>query len=324
MGNNAIVLEGQTLEGQLKAPVSFSDQIEAFLATQDLSDNTVRAYRRGLTNFFQWLSSKGSEVPTRADIRAYKEHLTETYKASTAGLYLSAVRCFFQAIANETGRPELNIAANIRSPRKPKGHAKLPLTAEQAAQVVEASDGDSIAAKRNHAMTCVALYGCLRCIEIVRLDIEDIRPNPDGTATLDIWGKGHDGKDAIVNIAPEAVQAIDSYLLARQASEGRRPTGALFVGTGNRSAGVRLSRRSVSQILKDAIKGVGINDPRVTAHSIRHTGITLIIQGGGSHEEAQKHARHVKADTTDIYIHEDEQRRNTATLTIADMIKRAS
>lgn len=317
----AITLEATP--ATLKTRPNFTEAIDAFLASLDLSENTIAAYRRGLNNFFKWMADNGKDTPTRSDIRAYKDHLTETYKASTAGLYLSAVRCFFQGAADEAGRPELNIAARIRSPRKPKGHAKLPMTADQARAVIDNIDGDSIADKRDHAIACVALYGCLRCIEITRLDVEDVRPNPEGGASLDIMGKGHTEKDAIVNIAPEAMEAVDTYLKAREEAEGRRPSGALFVSTSNRSIGKRLSRRTVSKILKTAMQAVGIDDPRITAHSYRHTGITLIIQGGGSHDEAQKHARHVKADTTDIYIHEDEARRNTATMTIADMLKRA-
>lgn len=48
---------------------------------------------------------------------------------------------------------------------------------------------------------------------------------------------------------------------------------------------------------------VGLDSDKMTAHSLRHTAITLAIQGGASLEQAQAMARHSDPKTTMIYYH---------------------
>ena len=47
----------------------------------------------------------------------------------------------------------------------------------------------------------------------------------------------------------------------------------------------------------------GINSDRITAHSMRHTAVTLALIGGASIQEAQSMARHTNINTTMIYAH---------------------
>ena len=47
----------------------------------------------------------------------------------------------------------------------------------------------------------------------------------------------------------------------------------------------------------------GINSPRITAHSLRHTAATLNLLNGGTPEETQQLMRHQNPATTQIYSH---------------------
>ncbi len=48
---------------------------------------------------------------------------------------------------------------------------------------------------------------------------------------------------------------------------------------------------------------MGLDSKRLTAHSLRHTAITLSIKGGASLQQAQAMARHSDPKTTMIYFH---------------------
>jgi integrase/recombinase XerC/integrase/recombinase XerD len=77
----------------------------------------------------------------------------------------------------------------------------------------------------------------------------------------------------------------------------------LFTSISDRNQGEALTTRSISRIVKQIFRGVGLDSRRLTAHSLRHTAITLSIKGGASLQQAQAMARHTDPKTTMIYFH---------------------
>ena len=78
----------------------------------------------------------------------------------------------------------------------------------------------------------------------------------------------------------------------------------LFVGTSNRAKGQRLSEPSISTIIKERFKAAGYDSDKLTAHSLRHTGVTALLRAnGGNIQQAQHFARHKSMNTTLIYAH---------------------
>ena len=51
------------------------------------------------------------------------------------------------------------------------------------------------------------------------------------------------------------------------------------------------------------MRKIGLNSDRLTAHSLRHTAITLALKGGATIQEAQALGRHANINTTLIYAH---------------------
>jgi site-specific recombinase XerD len=51
------------------------------------------------------------------------------------------------------------------------------------------------------------------------------------------------------------------------------------------------------------MRSAGFDSERLTAHSLRHTAITLSLLAGASLQEVQQFARHSSIDTTQIYAH---------------------
>lgn len=139
----------------------------------------------------------------------------------------------------------------------------------------------------------------LRTIEVVRADVSDIRQE-GGEAVLWIQGKGREVKDEFVVLTPDTLDPIYDYLSLRNVKSDSEP---LFASVSLRNNNERLTTRSVSRIVKTRLRNAGINNKRLTAHSLRHTAITLALQAGATIQEAQALGRHSNINTTLIYAH---------------------
>ena len=98
----------------------------------------------------------------------------------------------------------------------------------------------------------------------------------------------------------ETLKPLREYLATRGDLPGEAP---LFASLSDRNAGGPLTTRSIRGIIKTALRRVNLNDRRLSAHSLRHTAISLSIKGGASLEQAQAMARHTDPKTTLIYFH---------------------
>lgn len=299
---------------------SYAQIIEAFIASLDRKPRTLDAYRKNLYYFFDWITGQGIATPKRADIKAYKAFLMDNYRVSTVASYLAAVRCFFRWISRETGRPELNIADGIQAPKQTRDHKKDALTLDQARHVLEVMPRLTLSDKRNRAIITLMIHNALRDVEVTRLNVKDLYMTNQGPF-IDVWGKGRDSADKSLKVALNPYNAVQEYLEARQEQDGPlKGTAPLFASLSPRDYGQRLHTRTVSQLGKQALKNAGYDSPRLTAHSFRHTGITLLLQNGGTLHDAQLLARHENPATTQIYDHSDQDRANRAVDTLAQAL----
>ncbi|MBR3690990.1 MAG: tyrosine-type recombinase/integrase, partial [Eggerthellaceae bacterium] len=87
--------------------------------------------------------------------------------------------------------------------------------------------------------------------------------------------------------------------------------------------GGRLTTRSVSGIVKQALRNIGLDSERYTAHSLRHTSVTYALMAGATVEEAQKMARHADISTTMLYAHHVDRVRNNAEARVSSFLDEA-
>lgn len=287
---------------QQTAHTSFWDVVEVFLANLDLKPRSVDTYRKSLKRFARWLEDTGIQKPTRADIKNYKTMLLDTYSVCTAASYLSAVRNFYAFLAAEGLHPDITL--KIKNPSSRELHKKDALSADMAKQVLGNMPRETLAQKRDYAIILLLTHTGLRTIEIERANLEDLRTNM-GATLLYVWGKGRDGKDQYVKVTPSVLAAIKEYLAAREEVEGKlKDNSPLFASVSRRDYGGRITARSVSRICKETLKAAGYDDPRLTAHSFRHTAVSLSLQAGASIRDAQQMARHGSPVTTERYAHD--------------------
>ncbi len=101
-------------------------------------------------------------------------------------------------------------------------------------------------------------------------------------------------------LTPATLEPLSDYIDARKQSTHEDP---LFASHSTKNFGMALTTRSVSRIVKLRFKKVNLDDSRLTAHSLRHTAITLSLLAGATAQEARSMARHADINTTLIYAH---------------------
>ena len=288
---------------------------DRFINYLDASPKTVETYKKALRQFFNYLAINGIRQPQREDVIAFRDDLKASgLKPTTVQNYITATRLFFKWTEQEGLYP--NIAEHVKGAKLDKNHKKDYLTSRQAKEVLASIETDTEEGLRNYAILSLMVTGGLRTIEVSRADVGDLRTLGENTV-LYIQGKGREEKTEYIKISEPVEQAIRTYLKARGNVEEGQP---LFTSTSNNSRGKRISTRTVSGIVKTALKNAGYDSARLTAHSLRHTAITLALLAGREITEVQQFARHANLNTTMIYNHALDQAKNGCSDVISNAI----
>ena len=291
-----------------------SDLYTRFIAYLDASPKTVQTYSRAIRQFVRFISERGIDQPTREDVVAFRDELKEDHKPTTVQSYLVAVRLFFQWTAQEGLYP--NVAQHIKGAKLNKEHKKDYLTSSQVKNVLGGMERDTVQGRRDYAIFALMVTGGLRDIEVHRANVEDLRTLGDSTV-LYLQGKGREERTEYVKVPAEVEKAIRASFADRKDLAGSQP---LFISLSNNSKGERISTRSISGIVKASLVRAGYESDRLTAHSLRHTAVTLSLLGGNSLQEVQQFARHSNIATTQIYAHNLDRAKNQCESTIAKAI----
>ena len=292
-----------------------SDMVEPYLAHLDASPKSVATYRRCLKQLFNWLSLNGIGAPTREDMIAYRDAMLENHKATTVQTYLTVCRLFFNWLGAKKVYDKI-FEETVRGPRVDHEHKRDYLTEGQLETVLDKISRDSVQGKRDYAMLVLMATSGLRCIEVSRANIGDIRPHA-GHTVIFVQGKGHMEKAQHVKVCADAERAVREYLAARGESNEDAP---LFASESSNCKGNRLSTVTISCTVKKFFKAAGFNSSRLTAHSLRHTAVTLALKDGARLDEAQRFARHANIQTTMIYNHSLEDADNSCADRVGKLI----
>lgn len=304
--NKTGAVEAQSMSGVL---------FDRFLSYLDVKPRTVETYRKGIKQFFTYLQDNGITNPTREDVVGWRDSLRDSHKPTTIQGYITAVKLFFSWLEQEGFYK--NIAQKVKGARIEKGHKKDYLTTEQSHRVLlGVKRRIDLKGKRDYAIIALMITTGLRTIEVVRANIEDIRTVGDSVA-LFVQGKGRDEKSEYVKIAPQVEEVIREYLKERGTVKEDEP---LFTSTSHNGLGERMTTRSISGIVKTALREVGLNSERLTAHSLRHTAGTLALMKGAELTQVQQLLRHTNINTTMVYLHAIDRAKNNSELKVANAI----
>ncbi len=266
-----------------------------FLASQDVKQSSRDLYDRTIKPFFTWIDKV--ELPltevNRVELLKYKQFLLDKgLSPLTIGGYLTAVRKFFEWA--EANKYYPNVAKGIKSPKRTQQFKKQALSNDVSKELLTYFQGKAL---RDYAVVNLLIRTGLRTIEASRADIEDITFKA-GKRVLLVHGKGRDSKDSFVVLTDKAYLPIANYLTTRKRAKDKDP---LFISTSNNSKGQRLTTRTISSIVKEGLRAIGVDSKEYTAHSLRHTTAINILKAGGSLSDAQDVLRHQSPNTTQIY-----------------------
>lgn len=302
---------GSLINGQEVGAELFS----RFIAYLDTTPKTIETYSKALRQLFSYFSLNGIRQPQREDILAFREELRASgHKPTTIQNYITATKIFFSWTAQENLYP--NIADHLKGAKLDREHKKDYLTSGQVKEILSNIERESVQGLRDYAILTLMVTGGLRDIEVCRADIGDLRTVGEHTV-LYVQGKGRQEKTEYIKVSPQVEKAIRAYLKARGKAGEDAP---LFASLSNNSKGQRLSTRSVSGIVKNRLKEAGYDSERLTAHSLRHTAVTLSLLAGKDITEVQQFARHANIATTMIYNHSLDKAKNSCSEAIAQAI----
>jgi integrase/recombinase XerC len=295
----------------------FEQLAEEFLRVleneRNASVHTVRAYRREVMNFADYLNERlgtGAKIGAveHLHIRAYLGSLygRGLTKASAARA-LAAVRSWFRWMAKEHKIAQ-NPAALVSTPKLPQHLPRVP-SMEEVNGLLDAMEagagaGDEAAAwPERDRMIFEMLYGCgIRNSELVGINMGDIQWKNDA-----ILVKGKGRKQRYVPLGDEAAMAMRAFLPLRE-SRLREAGKLALVAEGplvtnlRMRGGCRLTTRSVGRIVKRIALARGLASD-VHPHTLRHAFGTHMLEEGADLRAIQEMLGHERLSTTQRYTH---------------------
>jgi integrase/recombinase XerD len=259
------------------------EQIEKFkqwLRSKRYSESTITTYTEALKSFLVFYRDKAVADINNEDVIIYNnEHiLKNNLSGSFQNQTVNAIKLFFQTI-----RDTKMMVDKIHRPKRAKVLPNV-LSKEEIKLILNAHSNIK------HKMMLSLIYSCgLRCGELLALQLVHIDSNRNLVLLKNAKGK----KDRIAPLSPKILKMLREYYTVF------KPSNYLFEG---QIKGQPYDARSLQQVLKQALKKVGITKP-VSLHWLRHSFATHLLESGTDLRYIQELLGHNSSKTTEIYTH---------------------
>ncbi len=282
------------------------DRFVAYLRYEKgASPYTVKNYSTEIQEFIDFAAGEDAADWAAINVPLIRRYLlwlsSRNLAQASVARRLSELRSFAQYLMRN-GDIAQNPFRMVSLPRLPE---RLPRYLEypEVLAMLHVPDITTPAGLRDRAILEVMYASGIRVSEVVGLNVGDYERED---ARLRVWGKG--AKERIAFLGEPACRALDAYLAEGRprllaAAHRAAATDALFV---NRF-GLRLSSRSVDNLVREAARAAGITR-RVTPHVLRHTFATHLLNGGADLRFIQEMLGHSDISTTQVYTHVSQER----------------
>lgn len=276
--------------------VNHKELIEEYLNNRDIVSSSKNTYRCILNSFFRFMVIQGRDAtrPMVPDAIAYKAFLITKQSKFTVILYITTIKTFFTWLVSE-GKYNKIPTASLKRIAKPTGFTKLPLTPDQLCHLLSNIKTDTLKGKRDYTMILLSYVTGLRTNELANIQLHDI-----SNLNIKVIRKGHRTKDKTIIITEEVKELIDDYITSRLDEETVNDNSFLFVSHAHK-INKKLDSKQISMIIKARLIESGINDKRITAHSLRHSTAVNLINDGVELPVIQRYMDHASITTTQVY-----------------------
>lgn len=274
------------------------------LVAGQLSENTRRAYQRDILDFLAFAgvdSPDGLRAIVPGQVEQFRNHLMRGGAAkATVNRKLSVVRGLFERAMAE-GWAERNPAARVRGLKADQESPTAGLTLREAREFLAGIERRTLPGIRDHCLLFLMLRTGLRRSEAAGIHLGDFSRR-DGHDALTVRGKGN--KSRVVKIAPDVLRCCRDWVEA--SGRAWTPAAPLFVALrrwkdGHRVAGdAPLTVDGIWKVVLRRAEEAGLS-ARITPHSLRHTFVTLALEGGAPLHKVQYAAGHADPRTTERY-----------------------
>ena len=252
------------------------------LKVQEYGKGSVRNYMQELTLLFKHYNELQVGELRQEHIERYLVFIKENHKVGRAKCRSVAQACsfFFKKV--------MPVDYIVPSNLYPKKQFKLPniMTEMEVEQLFQAP--------LSLQERCVVglLYGCgMRISEVSSLKITDI----DSTNKRIKVEMGKGGKDRFTLLPPTLLEHLRQYYIA-----AGKPKEYLFTSPQTQRA---FHVRSMQVVVNTAMVKAGFESGRFTAHTLRHSFATHMLNQGNNIHVIKTLLGHSKLETTMIYLH---------------------
>ena len=285
----------------------FDPRSAAPFVYKSTSEETRRAYRRTLLEFFRFVGMKHPSDVAPAEVLRWRDMLRSQRKsAATVSFKLSVVRSFFEHL-RAAGAVALNPAATrlVPPPEVSSQPAGRALTVKEVRYLLAGPNREKAEGARDYCLMLVMLRLSLRVSEICSLRASSMKWS-HGRWTLRCKVKG--GREEVWPLPKDVKEAVDDYLRLdrrrREISHSGGDEAYLFqphVNYRTLEFSKPLSSRMVQKIVARWADYSRIGG--VSPHDLRRTAITRALDSGLTYRQVQMMSKHRDPKTVMRYDH---------------------
>jgi len=254
-------------------------ETEKIMTLKAFARSTVTTYKSELVHFFKYFEKKPVEQISKTEIENYIYFMIKRFKISKTkqNQIINAIKCYFEHVLGKD--------RTLYTIQRPKKDLKLPnvLSKDDISKLLGSIEN----LKHKTILTTIYSAG-LRISELSNLRIEDI----DSSQGIIFIKAAKGKKDRHSILSPVLLNLLRIYY------KKYRPSYWLFEG----QTGGKYSSSSIQKILRKAVKVSNVN-AWTTAHTLRHSFATHLMQSGVNMRIIQNLLGHSSSKTTEIYTH---------------------
>ena len=300
------------MDYRTEAPALIRDFLVYHETIQGHSSRTIDEYFLDLRSFFRYIKQKkdliSKDVPfdsimiddvdlslvhsiTLSDVYDFMSFLSQdcSLTATSRARKVATIRSFYKYLTNKAKLLRENPVQDLDSPRLRKSLPRY-LNLDESIELLDSVAGKN--SSRDYCILTLFLNCGLRISELVGLNVTDVRGDQ-----LRVLGKGN--KERMLYLNEACQQALQDWITERSMLT-LVDQKALFVTLQNRR---RISRAAVHKLVKKHLLAAGLDSSQYSAHKLRHTAATLMLQNGVDVRTLQEVLGHDNLNTTQIYTH---------------------